>query len=153
MNSLTVTDSTIHCLDQCAAYADAFGRLQAGLKHNRGLQAGEHPIGVHDLLQEVSKSAGSLYRIADEEQIADAIKLVYANHATYSPDVAQNNIATLAYIFKREKMLVGALYEGGLECLKSVRRMPEVSELYQAVNLKQRKLLEEKELIETIQQS
>ncbi len=153
MTEVVKSSAAMSHLDQCGEYVDAMSRLQEALQARR--KGGESAIDtqVAEAAQRALQGSVGLFQVANDIQIRDAIRFVFENYATYSPDVAKKNAATLAHIFKREKIWVGALYEGGLQCLKENNRMPEVSVLYTAVAGQQRKLVSESQLIKTIQQS
>ncbi|KZK97905.1 hypothetical protein PsAD5_02144 [Pseudovibrio sp. Ad5] len=140
-------------LDQCGEYAAAMDGLQEALRACRRDGEGADNAQAVEAANSVLRAAVGLYQVADDVQIRDAIKFVFENYATYQPDVAKKNAATLFYLFRREKSWVGALYEGGLQCLKTSNRMPEVSAFYGAVAEQQKKLSSELRLIKTIQHS
>ncbi len=146
------TEASSH-LDLCGEHAAAMQSLNDALQGRRQSEGTVNDALVVSLASGVARSSMALFQTADERQIRDAIRFVFENYATYSPGVAKTNAATLFHIFKREKIWVGALYEGGLQCLKMNNRMPEVSVLYAAVEKQQRKLVSELRLIKTIQQT
>ena len=153
MTEIVKNSAAISHLDQCGEYAAAMSDLQDALKARRKAGEGRTDAQVAEVARKVLQGSMTLFQAANDEQIRDAIRFVFENYHAYSPDVAKKNAATLAHIFKREKIWVGALYEGGLQCLKTSGRMPEVSVLYAAVEEQQRKLASEFRLIKTVQQS
>ncbi|WP_109317246.1 hypothetical protein [Pseudovibrio ascidiaceicola] len=153
MTEIAKSSEALSHLDQCGEYAAAMDGLQKALRACRSAGEGANDTPAVEAANNALRAAVGLYQVAEDAQIRDAIKFVFENYATYSPDVAKKNAATLFYIFKREKTWVGALYEGGLQCLKTSNRMPEVSAFYRAVAEQQKKLSSELRLIKTIQHS